>query len=170
MKKRFQPYMIKTIENMTADGKTVEEIAAKLNVDKLTIFNWSKKYEGVKKALHKGREFQAHQVVQSLFRRAVGYDYEESKQVKVVDANGGIKSIKYERAAKHVAADVGAAIFLLKNLMPDKFRDKWDIEQTGNFNMNIKYDKSAIIDLFPEEINKNSKQIENDGTNNPQTT
>jgi hypothetical protein len=146
---------------MTANGRTIDEIAAFLNVDRVTIFRWAKKYDGVKEALRKGRYFQAEHVIETLFKRANGYDIEETKQVVItsgVDKLGKPKrKVRIEKTTKHLPGDVGAITFLLKNVRPREFRDKWDIEQTGSMDLKLVYDNLAVIDLLPEEIDKVNK-------------
>ena len=86
-------------------------------------------------ALQLGRTWQAEKITESMFKRATGYEYEETK--KIIDTGIGkdgkssLKSTRIEKTIKHVAPDPTSAIFLLKNIMPGRFRDKWDIEHTG---------------------------------------
>lgn len=146
---RFKEEYIDVVEEMTADGKTIEEIARFLNIDQRTLYRWAEKYEGISHALKKGRLWQAEKVVQSLFKRAIGYDYEEVKRTGTIkgDGDGGDPSLvggKVERTVKHVPADLGSAAFLLKNLLPEKYRDKWDIETKGD--LNITYCDMAVLD------------------------
>jgi hypothetical protein len=62
-------------------------------------------------------------VEQSLFRRALGYEFEEAK---VIAVDGKVQRI--EKTKKQMAPDVVACIFWLKNRLPDKWRDKHEIE------------------------------------------
>ena len=132
---RFRPTMIDEIAEMTGDGMTIRQIAAFYNVDERTLYKWAQKYPAVKDALQLGRTWQAEKITESMFKRAVGYEYEETK--KIIDTGIGkdgkssLKSTRVEKTIKHVAPDPTSAIFLLKNIMPGRFRDKWDIEHTG---------------------------------------
>ena len=145
---RFRESMIKEVEEMTAEGKTIDQIAAHYNVDRVTLFRWQKKFDGFGKALKSGRDMQVERVVESLFRRATGYDYEEVKEhaekVQGKDGNEVRKVTRMEKVKKHVPADVGAAAFLLKNLQPERFRDKHDLEHSGD--MKITYDSILTQD------------------------
>ncbi len=49
-----------------------------------------------------------------LFKRAIGYEYEE------ITMNNGIEN---KRVMKHITPDVTACIFWLKNRKPEKWRD-----------------------------------------------
>ena len=74
-------------------------------------------------ALKKGKDWADVQVENALFKRATGHDYEEmtwedGKLTKVVK--------------KHIAGDVTAQIFWLKNRRPDLWRDKREDKGTGD--------------------------------------
>jgi len=150
---RFTPSMIQVVEEMTAEGKTIDEIAAHFNVDRVTIFRWAKKYDDFGKALKSGRDMQVERVVESLFRRATGYEYEEIEQHgETISGKNGQdlrKVTRFKKTKKHVPADLGSAAFLLKNLQPERFRDKHDIEHSGN--MNLTYDFLAVKEQLIEE-------------------
>jgi len=60
-------------------------------------------------------------------KRALGYEYEETKVM--VDADG---KKRVERIKKQVQPDVTAQIFWLKNRRPDRWRDKQELETTEN--------------------------------------
>lgn len=65
------------------------------------------------------------QVENALLKRALGYDYEETVTVELT---GGRKQTR--KMTKHMAADVTAQIFWLKNRRPDRWRDKVEQVQT----------------------------------------
>lgn len=150
---RFRESMIREIEEFTAKGMTIDEIAMHYSVDRVTIYRWAKKYEGVKQALKLGRDMQIERVVESLFRRASGYDYEEVKKIveSTLGKNGNEarKHSRIETTTKHVPADIGAAAFLLKNLQPERFRDKHDIEHSGE--MKLTYDNLVIREELDDD-------------------
>ena len=109
------------------------KIAEYLEVNQDTIYEWKKKYPEFSEALKKGKIIADGEVVESLYRRATGYDYFEEKDVK--DGNTyDIVSLK-----KHSPPDVGACMAWLKNRQPEIWRDKHDIEQ-GDISVNVKFD------------------------------
>lgn len=63
-------------------------------------------------------------VERSLFKRALGYDYEETEKVIEVDKDGNPKPAKIRTKKIHVPADVGAMCFWLKNRAPDEWADR----------------------------------------------
>ena len=72
-----------------------------------------------------------------MLKRALGYDYEEVVQRPVVvDKETGETEMRVvQRVNKHVAPDVTAQIFWLKNRKPDEFRDKRDVELSGHVDL-----------------------------------
>jgi AcrR family transcriptional regulator len=100
------------------DGFTIEKIAEKCGINKTTIYDWSKKYPDISNAIKKGKEIADIEVENALYKRAVGYDYQE---IITEDGDNGSKTINKTR---HMPPDVGACAIWLKNRKPDKWRDK----------------------------------------------
>jgi hypothetical protein len=109
------------------DGLTEDEIAAKLGICRDTLFEWKKKYPELSDALKESKDAADGQVEMSLFKRAVGYEYEETKVIATKDG----KAVKVEKTKKHVAPDVTAQIFWLKNRQRQKWCDVVKQEITG---------------------------------------
>lgn len=100
------------------DGLTDEQIAQNMGICRDTLIEWKKKYPDISDTLKKGKEVVDIQVENALLKRALGYSYIESST-----ENSG-NSVKQKITQKHVAPDVTALIFWLKNRRPDKWRDK----------------------------------------------
>lgn len=73
----------------------------------------------------KGKEVVDIEVENALLKRALGYSYEE-KKVEVSE-----EGTKVTKTIKEVVPDTTAQIFWLKNRRPDRWRDKQDIEHSG---------------------------------------
>ena len=114
-------------EQYARDGLINEEIASKLGISTTTFYNWQKKYVEFSEALKKGKQVVDAKVEKALLKRALGYDYEE---IKVTVNESGQK--KVEKTKKQVKPDTTAQIFWLKNRLPDKWRDKHEIDQNIN--------------------------------------
>ena len=117
------------IEGWARDGLTDEQIARNMGISPSTLYEWKKKYPEISEVLKKGKEVVDRQVENALLKRALGYDYEEVKTL--IEDVDGKKKKKVEKTVKHIAPDVTAQIFWLKNRRPDKWRDKQDIEHSG---------------------------------------
>ncbi|KQU22393.1 transposase [Bacillus sp. Leaf75] len=142
------------LEGWAREGLTDEQIAHNVGVSRSTLSDWKKKYPDISDALKKGKEVVDLQVENALLKRALGYEYEEITK----ESQWNEKTYKYElvitkSVKKRQAPDTTAQIFWLKNRRPDKWRDKQDVEHSGNVtNQNI--DMSA---LGIEELKKLAK-------------
>lgn len=112
-----------TIRALARKGHTVDEMAKVIGVNRDTIFEWQNKYPDFSDALKEGKAVADSNVEAALYKRAVGYEYEEIKTV-----NDGER---VEKTTKQVAPDVTAQIFWLKNRLPREWRDKTSTELTG---------------------------------------
>lgn len=117
--KWLEPDGLTLLEGWARDGLTDEQLAQKIGVSCSTLYSWKAKYPEISEALKKGKEVVDVQVENALLKRALGYEYQEQR-VEISDKDGK----KVVQTIKHVAPDVGAAAFWLKNRRPDKWRDK----------------------------------------------
>ncbi|EGT3851496.1 transposase [Clostridioides difficile] len=111
------------IEGWARDGLTDEQIASKMNIASSTLYDWKKKYSEISESLKKGKEVIDRQVENALLKRALGYEYDE------ITYEEGQET---KRVTKQVVPDTTAQIFWLKNRKPAEWRDKRDIEHSGN--------------------------------------
>ena len=120
-------------------GKTNPEIGKILGVTVETLNQWRKQFPEFSEAI-KGNKDQADApVVKSLYQRALGYEYTEIS-VKEDPERGTITTT----TIKNVAPDVTAQIFWLKNRQSKDWRDKHDIEHTGNIIMHFDKEDAAL--------------------------
>ena len=72
-----------------------------------------------------------------MIKRALGFDFVVVVQRPVViDKETGETEMRVvQRVNKHVAPDVTAQIFWLKNRKPEEFRDKRDVELSGHVDL-----------------------------------
>lgn len=112
-------------------GATDREVAEALEVDVATVSRWKVSNPAFCEALKAGKEASDSRVVRSLFNRAVGYSFDSEKIVTV--PMGGSMGSEVRRIAivEHVAPDVTAQIFWLKNRRPDLWRDRQQHEHSG---------------------------------------
>lgn len=113
------------IEGWARDGLTDEQIAKNLGVAYSTFKEYKNKYSAFSAILKKGKEIVDYEVENALLKRALGYEYDE-----ITYENGE----EVKRVTKQVAPDTTAQIFWLKNRKPQQWRDKKDIEHSGEVN------------------------------------
>jgi hypothetical protein len=110
-------------------GLTRDEIARVLGSQANYIDQVINKSPDLQEAIKEARKQADIQVVNALFRRAVGYNYCEV----LYDNYGKI----YRKAFKHLPPDVTACIFWLKNRMKDEWADTFKGELTLRDRMDL---------------------------------
>lgn len=122
-------------------GATTDEIANFFEVTKQTILNWEQIHKSFFDAVRKGKIIADAEVAKSFHKRAVGYEYKETYFEKIdnklnleltPDALITTDTYKKKIVVKELPADPGASLNWLKNRQPEKWRDKQDIEHSGN--------------------------------------
>lgn len=116
---------LKLIEGWARDGLTDEQIYNNLGISKDSFYKYKKQYSDFSDSLKRGKEIVDYEVENALLKRALGYEYDE-----ITYENGE----EVKRVTKQVAPDTTAQIFWLKNRKPDKWRDKKDVEHSGEIN------------------------------------
>lgn len=106
------------LEAWSRDGLTQADIAHNCGCSLSTLKDWICKYPAIADALKRGREVADIRVENALYKRAVGYDYEE------VITEKGPKGVLVRTVKKHVPPSEVAAFFWLKNRKPEVWRDK----------------------------------------------
>lgn len=125
-------------------GATDVDLAEFFDVAKSTINLWKKKHPEFSDSLKKGKTVADAEVAESLYKRAIGIEYTETK----VSTDGSKK--KQEVTKKFIPPDAVSAIFWLKNRQPSKWRDKPLVEDEGEIatpvSININVVDARIID------------------------
>lgn len=118
------------------DGLTDEQISHNMGVAYSTFRDWVGKFPALSATLKKGKAPADIEVENALYKRAMGFTYEETttdvEQIptskKDEDGNPIFMEIrKTKTVTKTALPDVTAQIFWLKNRRPDRWRDKQDV-------------------------------------------
>lgn len=110
---------LKLITAWARDGLTDAQISHNIGISRTTLYNWKTKNIDILNALKKGKEVSDIEVENALFKRAVGYDYEETTIEK---------GIETKRITKHMPGDTTAMIYWLKNRKPQQWRERRELE------------------------------------------
>ena len=117
-------------EKLARLGATDKEIADFFGVTEQTLNNWKTDKDGNEtpffESLKRGKVEADARVADSLYQRAIGYSCREDK-VFLVDKKPLIVPMM-----KQYPPDTTAAIFWLKNRRPSEWRDRQDINVTGD--------------------------------------
>lgn len=157
---------LELIEKLTGLGLIDVEIAYVIGVDEVTINNWKKDPKFLL-ALKKGKVVADARVIDSLYKRALGYSYDEVTFEKTgrlsMVTTAEIEDIKAEPeykkkiVTKEVVPDVTAQIFWLKNRRPEDWRDVTEKKVTFKTEDKKKEELTRLETLLG--INKRSRDI-----------
>lgn len=107
------------------------QIAEFLGIEVSTLNNWKNKHPSFMESLTKAKEIIDNEVVSALFKRAVGY---KKKEIKAFCHEGCVVT---EQIEVEVDPNPTAMIFWLKNRDPNRWKDKQDIEHSGESTIKI---------------------------------
>ena len=116
------------IEGWARDGLTYEQIAKNIGISRQTLHEWERTYPDISDALKKGREVVIRELENALIKRAKGYEYEE----EIYECNKDGAMVLMRKVTKVVQPDTTALIFALKNMDSANWRDKKEMELSGN--------------------------------------
>ena len=94
------------LEAWARDGLTDDQIASNVGISRKTLYEWKTKYSDICDALKRGKEVVDIQVENALFKRAMGYEYEETKII-ISEKDGK----RVETVKKQMPPDTSAQIF-----------------------------------------------------------
>lgn len=120
------------IEGWARDGLTDEQIAENIGISRSTLSKWKNDHSDISDTLKRGKEVIDRQVENALLKRALGYEYTEVTK-ELTDAG----MVTTKKVTKQVAPDTTAQIFWLKNRKPNEWRDKQDINHSGDIGVTI---------------------------------
>ena len=117
-------YGLSKIKHWAQEGLTEKQICKNMGVG-VTAFNeWKKRFPELKETLKQGKEVVDNQVVDSLLKAALGYEYEETITEWKANAQGQrVGNAVVRKIKKYMPPNVTAQIFWLKNRRPDLWRD-----------------------------------------------
>ncbi|ASS66223.1 hypothetical protein [Paenibacillus sp. RUD330] len=117
------------IEAWTRDGLTLEDVAGNLGIAVSTLCEYKNIHPELSEAIKNGREVIDAMVENALLKAALGYNYRDEEINK---ATGEIVELR-----KTAHPNTTALIFWLKNRKPKEWRDKQEIEHSGDTGVRI---------------------------------
>jgi hypothetical protein len=138
----YKPEYAEQAQKLCLLGATDVELADFFDVTINTIGNWKGRFPKFLESLKAGKEVADERVSRSLYHRANGYTYDA---VKIFPPRKGSREPVLVPYREHVPPDTTACIFWLKNRKPAEWRDKQELDHTGQVNVTI---KGADADLL----------------------
>ena len=119
------------LQGWARDGLSDEQIAHNMGIAYSTLQEWKKKHLDISVALKKTKEIVDKEVENSLYKSAMGYDYEEiTEERRFNKQTGDYELIITKRQKKHMPPNPTSIIFWLKNRRPEIWRDRQEITDT----------------------------------------
>lgn len=123
---KYKAEYVKTAKALARLGATNQEMAEAFGVSLSTFNLWKVQHQAFSDAIKTGKDVADERVVDALYNRAMGFSHPDT-DIRVVDG-----AIVETPMVKHYPPDTTAAIFWLKNRRPDEWRDRQEIEHSGN--------------------------------------
>lgn len=111
------------IDKWLSEGCTEKSICACLGISVPTWERYKRVKPGFREFLKRGKKPAIEAVVNALYKKAIGYDYTETKTTVKTNPDGSVTET-VETFTKHSQPDTGAAIMYLKNMD----REHWQSE------------------------------------------
>jgi hypothetical protein len=132
--KKYDPKFPKTAKFLAQRGATLAEIADCFGVTTRTLSNWLNEYPELREAVDAGNDIFNPRVERALAERAIGF-YVDVEEVKILQDG---EEVRYT-VRKYYPPDVTAAIFFMKNRMPEKWRDVQRHGHSGELKTSVKW-------------------------------
>jgi hypothetical protein len=127
----YKPEYDTIAERMALLGATDVQLSDAFGVSEQTLNAWKLAHPNFLESLKRGKDEADAKVARSLYERALGYSHPSEKVVTVaLGANQGSEVVKVP-ITEHYPPDTTAAIFWLKNRQKAHWRDKHEVEHSG---------------------------------------
>jgi len=144
---------LKQLEYLYKNGFTQKQCAEFFGVSEESLTLYNKKYPRFYNALKNWKEEADEKVEHCLYKRAIGYEYDEVHYEKIKVGNLNLASkedpyidaVKVKVIRKHVSPDTTAQIFWLKNRKREDWKDKPE-EKTSDELINAELQFSEVPD------------------------
>lgn len=147
------------VKKLAAKGYTDIEMADIMGISERSFNYWKERYPEFLQSIKEGKRIPDEKVIQSLYKNATGYNYKAKKPMVVSDGGGEGSHVEIVEYTEHVPAQTTAQIFWAKNRMPDKWRDRQDIEHSGGITETKKIDLSNLSDEDIEKLYEVTKKL-----------
>lgn len=137
---KYKPEFAKQALRLCRLGATDRELAEFFEVAESTLNLWKLEHQRFSESLKRGKAESDERVEQSLYRRAIGYSHDA---VKIFHEKGEEVPVIVPYV-EHYPPDTTACIFWLKNRKSAEWRDKQDVEHSGNMTVTWPLPKNKL--------------------------
>lgn len=114
------------IRDWCQEGLTNEQMSEKLGIHPASWYEYANKHPAFAELINWSKSVTINRVETSLFKLAMGYEYEEIKTIVEEDKNGK-KRTRIEKVKRHQPPNPSAISFYLKNRAPNEWNDRREI-------------------------------------------
>lgn len=132
----------KIVEQMAMAGWDYDRIAEALRLKKSELMAMVSKDNKLDDVIRSGRDFAIGRAVESLYKKAMGYDYEELHYKKVDD-----KLVLEKKVVKHMPPDTFALNSFLNNRDPVNWKIKREEDAKPKVKINVKMSGKQLLQL-----------------------
>lgn len=122
----------KRIKELTEEGDSVELICKKIGISRDCFYRWKKTKKDFAALLDEAKRSFLKSIGEkleaSLFKRATGYEVEETETEYIDDGSGSPVIRSQKRKKKQIPPDTGALIFALTNIAPERWKNRQRVE------------------------------------------
>ena len=133
---QYKPEFAKQVMNYCLLGATNKELGRVFGVDERTINRWLVTKPEFCQAVKDGREDADANVARALYRKATGTWTQPAvkiaTKIEILPNGTEIKSEHIVPYVEHFPPDTAAAYIWLKNRQPHRWRDKKEVQETGD--------------------------------------
>ena len=139
----YRPEFAEQARKLCLVGYTDEQLADFFEVCVATIYNWRNEHPAFLEAIRAGKAVADAEVADSLYKRATGEHVQMEKLVKVQkDGQETYEAVRYKQ---WLPGDPTAAFRWLLNRQPQYWRDKRELEHSGDMTVSTKEQRDAAI-------------------------
>lgn len=125
------------VEHYKTQGLSDSDICHNLGISRQTFYKYLKKYKDFYDAYNRGKVEIIEKIESAMYKRALGYNWEEVTQEIRTDPDGNVIEKHIKKVKKHVPADMTACIFLSTNGNNAKYKRNPDLASTGGDDQTI---------------------------------
>lgn len=119
---KYRPEYVDQVRHLVERGYTMTQVAEFLGVNRDSLFTWQHEHPELLAAAREGRDMQDDNVEASLYKRAIGFETKETREV----VRGG-KVVERIITKKQFAPDTGAAFIWLQNKRPGQWKNRREV-------------------------------------------
>lgn len=135
--------------SLAIKGATDDEIADAFGVSVRSINAWKNRHASFRKKMNEGKNSANAKVELSLYRRAVGFECEDTETLIEMDAHGNQKPLKIRKTKKYLAPDTMAIMYWLNNRC--RKTGEWSQKQDVMLNIGDSSIRDAVREMTLDE-------------------